>query len=96
MPSYPRRELEEMMQRWLDINQRCEAELNWSPMAEMYTDDATYGWNVGPTDEFMAVGKDQIRELLRLHRRGFKRQRMLLQTTTHVAEHPVRRLFRLS
>ena len=31
-------------------------------MAEMYTDDATYGWNVGPNDEFMAVGSDEIRE----------------------------------
>jgi hypothetical protein len=62
MPSFPRHELEEMMQRWLDINRHCEEQLDWLPMAEMYTDDATYGWNVGPTDEFMAVGKDEIRE----------------------------------
>ena len=61
MPSFPRSELEEMMQRWLDINRRCEQQLDWKPMAEMYTDDATYGWNVGPNDEFMAVGKDEIR-----------------------------------
>jgi hypothetical protein len=61
MPSFPRSELEEMMQRWLDINRRCEEQLDWQPMAEMYTDDATYGWNVGPNDEFMAVGKDEIR-----------------------------------
>ena len=32
-------------------------------MADMYTEDATYGWNVGPNDEFMAVGRDEIREL---------------------------------
>ena len=31
-------------------------------MADMYTEDATYGWNVGPNDEFMAVGRDEIRE----------------------------------
>ena len=31
-------------------------------MADMYTEDATYGWNVGPNDEFMAVGREQIRE----------------------------------
>jgi len=61
MPSFPRSELEEMMQRWLAINRRCEEQLDWKPMAEMYTDDATYGWNVGPNDEFMAVGKDEIR-----------------------------------
>src|SRR5664280_74118 len=62
MPSFPRSELEEMMQRWLDLNQRCEEQLDWLPLADMYTEDATYGWNVGPNDEFMAVGRDEIRE----------------------------------
>ena len=62
MPSYPRSELEEAMQRWLDLNKTCEEELNWLPLADMFTEDATYGWNVGPNDEFMAVGRDQIRE----------------------------------
>ena len=62
MPSYPRRELEETMQLWLDLNQKCEEELNWLALADMFTEDATYGWNVGPNDEFMAVGRDQIRE----------------------------------
>jgi len=52
-----------MMQRWLDLNHRCEEALDWLPLADMYTEDATYGWNVGPNDEFMAVGRDQIREL---------------------------------
>ena len=41
-------ELEEMMQRWLDLNRRCEEQLDWTPMADMFTEDATYGWNVGP------------------------------------------------
>ncbi len=62
MPPFPREELEEMMQRWLELNRRCEETLDWTPMADMYTDDATYGWNVGPNDEFMAVGRDEIRE----------------------------------
>jgi hypothetical protein len=63
MPKFPRSELEEMMQRWMDINKRCEEQLDWTPMADMYTDDATYGWNVGPNDEFMAVGRAEIREI---------------------------------
>lgn len=63
MPSFPRHELEEMMQRWLDLNKRCEATLDWRPMADMYTPEATYGWNVGPNDEFMAVGREEIRSL---------------------------------
>ena len=33
------------------------------PMADMYTEDATYGWNSGPTSEFMAVGRDEIRDI---------------------------------
>ncbi|MGB7050043.1 MAG: nuclear transport factor 2 family protein [Acidimicrobiales bacterium] len=63
MPSFPRPELEEMVQRWLDINRRCEETLDWSPMADFYTEDATYGWNVGPNDEFMTVGREEIREI---------------------------------
>jgi hypothetical protein len=61
MPPFPRHELEDMMRRWLEINRRCEASRDWLPMADMYSDDATYGWNVGPDDEFMAVGKEEIR-----------------------------------
>jgi len=52
-----------MVQLWLDTNRRCEEALDWSALADLYTEDATYGWNVGPKDEFMAVGRDEIREL---------------------------------
>ncbi len=50
MPAFPRDELEEMVERWLDANRGCEAAGDWRPLAEMYTEDATYGWNYGPTD----------------------------------------------
>jgi len=61
--AYPRAELEEMVQRWLDTNRKAEAESNWKLLGELYTDDATYGWNLGPTGEFMAVGKKEIEEI---------------------------------
>ena len=32
-------------------------------MAELYTPDATYGWNYGPNEDFMAVGRDEIRDV---------------------------------
>ncbi len=63
MPAYPRAELEEMVERWLDANRRGEAKKDWRHMADLYTEDATYGWNVGPNDEFMVVGREDIRAI---------------------------------
>jgi hypothetical protein len=63
VPAFPREEMEAMVQRWLDTNRRCEEAGDWSALAELYTEDATYGWNFGPKEEFMAVGRDEIREI---------------------------------
>ncbi len=60
---FERAELEEMVERWLQANRDCEAAGDWRPLAEMYTEDATYGWNYGPHTDFMAVGRDEIRDL---------------------------------
>ena len=40
---FERSELEEMVERWLQANRDCEAAGDWKPLAEMYTEDATYG-----------------------------------------------------
>ncbi|HXH59278.1 nuclear transport factor 2 family protein, partial [Iamia sp.] len=56
-------EIEEMVEHWLQANRDAEAAGDWKPMAELYTPDATYGWNYGPGTEFMAVGRDEIREI---------------------------------
>jgi hypothetical protein len=63
MPSYPRGELEEMVERWLEANRRAEAAGDWRPMADLYTENATYGWNLGANGEFMAVGREEIRDI---------------------------------
>ena len=63
MPAFAREELEDMMQLWLDTNRRAEAIGDWRILADLYTEDATYGWNLGPTGEFMAVGRDEIRDI---------------------------------
>jgi len=63
VPEFPREELEEMVQRWLQANRDAEAAGDWRPLAELYTPDATYGWNYGPDTDFMAVGRDEIRDL---------------------------------
>lgn len=63
MTAYPRDELEEMVRRWLEANRKAEEAGDWRPLAEMYTEDATYGWNYGPKEDFMAVGRAEIRDL---------------------------------
>jgi hypothetical protein len=63
VPTYSYEELAEMVKRWLEANRRAEAAGDWKPMADMYTEDATYGWNLGPREEFMAVGRDEIRDV---------------------------------
>ena len=32
-------------------------------LADFYTDDATYGWNIGPKEDVMCVGIDEIRDI---------------------------------
>jgi hypothetical protein len=62
MPAFSRAEMEEMMHRWLAANERAEAARDWKPMAEFYTEDAEYTWNLGPNEEFVARGRQQIRD----------------------------------
>ena len=61
--AFDRAEIDETMRRWLAANEECERNRDWKPLAEFYTEDATYGWNYGPKDDFMAVGRDEIRDL---------------------------------
>jgi hypothetical protein len=60
MGAYPYEELAEMVERWLAANRRAEDERDWRPLAELYTEDATYGWNLGPDEEVMTVGRQEI------------------------------------
>ncbi|MEZ5383603.1 MAG: nuclear transport factor 2 family protein [Microthrixaceae bacterium] len=63
MTTYPREELEAMVERWLQANRDAEASGDWRTMADCYTEDATYGWNYGPEHDFMAVGREEIRDV---------------------------------
>ncbi|MFZ2511406.1 MAG: nuclear transport factor 2 family protein [Gordonia sp. (in: high G+C Gram-positive bacteria)] len=60
---FDRAELDEMKERWLAANIDAEKAGDWRPLADFYTVDATYGWNYGPKKDFMAAGRDEIREL---------------------------------
>ncbi|CAM5667181.1 nuclear transport factor 2 family protein [Mycolicibacterium aubagnense] len=63
MTSFPREQLEEWVERWLQVNRDAEATGDWKPMADFYTDDATYGWNIGPKEDVMCLGKAEIRDI---------------------------------
>lgn len=63
MPSLPREALDKWVEQWLEANREAERKGDWKPLAEFYTDDATYGWNIGPKEDVMCVGKDEIRDI---------------------------------
>lgn len=77
MPEYSRAELEEMMARWLAANRRAEENGDWAGhLGALYTDDAEYGWNMGPNREFIARGRREIEEwALGAHMEGFEKWR---------------------
>ena len=63
MTAYPRAELDAMVEHWLQANLDAEASGDWRSLADCFTEDATYGWNFGPKEHFMAVGRDEIRDI---------------------------------
>jgi hypothetical protein len=58
-----REQMDDWVERWLQANKDAEAAGDWKPMADFYTEDATYGWNIGPKEDVMCVGRDQIRDV---------------------------------
>ncbi len=74
MAKYPREELEEMLRRWLEANRKAEQAGNWAQhLGGFYTDDAEYRWNVGPNEEFVALGREQIEKwALGVQMQGFE------------------------
>lgn len=77
MPTYPRAELEEMVERWLTANRQAEAAGDWlKHLGALYTEDAEYSWNMGPNREFVAKGRKQIEDwALGVHMEGFEKWR---------------------
>lgn len=71
---YPRAELEEMLERWLQANVAAEKDGDWTThLAPMYQPDAVYSWNVGPNEEFVANGRQEICDIaLGYQMKGFE------------------------
>jgi hypothetical protein len=66
--------MEEMMRRWLAANEDAEAAGDWRALADFYTEDAEYSWNLGPNEDFVARGREQIRDWVHGHRDGGPRR----------------------
>lgn len=62
MTAYPRRELEDMVEQFLAANDDAGRTGNWKALADFYTEDALYTWNIDTSHEFVARGRDQIRD----------------------------------
>ena len=56
MPAYPYEELNAMVGKWLEANRQAQEAGDWRPMADLYTEDATYGWNIGPHEDSWRSG----------------------------------------
>lgn len=61
---WPRAELEEMVQRWLQANIDAEKAGDWAKhLTPFYKEDAVYSWNIGPNEDFVADGRKEIEEI---------------------------------
>ena len=58
-----REQLEDFVDRWLAANRAAESSGDWTGLADFYTDDATYGWNIGPKEDVMCIGIGEIRDI---------------------------------
>jgi hypothetical protein len=61
MSAYSRDEMEEMMRRWLAVNEKAEKEGNWRHLADLYSEDCLYGWDT-PNGKYEFRGRETIRE----------------------------------
>ena len=63
MAALPREQLEDWVERWLQVNRDAEKAGDWKPLGDFYADDATYGWNIGPKEDVMCIGIGEIRDI---------------------------------
>lgn len=59
--TFTRDEIKGFWAEWLEANREAARAGDWSGMAELYLEDATYGWMFTPDEHFMAIGREEIR-----------------------------------
>ena len=61
MSGYSREEMEEMMRRWLAVNDKAERSGDWRCLADCFSDGCRYGWET-PNGKYEFVGREVIRD----------------------------------
>ena len=61
MAGYSREEMEEMVERWIAVNKKAEAEGNWRSLADMFAEDIVYGWET-PNGKYLFNDRETVRE----------------------------------
>ena len=61
MSGYSREEMEEMMRRWLAVNDKAERSGDWRCLADCFRDDCHNGWET-PNGKYEFVGREVIRD----------------------------------
>ena len=61
MSAYNREEMEEMMSRWLAVNEAAEKSGNWRVLADCFSENCIYGWDT-PNGKYEFTGRETIRE----------------------------------
>ncbi|HNB00031.1 MAG TPA: hypothetical protein PKX56_06720 [Marmoricola sp.] len=62
MTHLQRDRMEEFWQGWLAANRVAERDQDWGPLADLYFEDANYGWMYQPDEHFMATNREEIRQ----------------------------------
>lgn len=71
--AYDRDDFDVFWRKWLEINWEAERTGDWGIMADLYEEDATYGYTYAAGDQYMNVGREEIRAgVLGLEMLGFQ------------------------
>ena len=57
-------EVRALFDRWIEDNDKCEQERDWSRLTDYYADDAVYQYTMGTGGLRVAHGRDEIRRLV--------------------------------
>jgi hypothetical protein len=61
MSGYGREEMEEMVRRWLVVNDQAERTGDWRCLADFFSEDCLYGWET-PSGKYEFMGREVIRK----------------------------------